>query len=96
MKIIFLVYSAAIECPISSALQKNGAKSYTKIRDVLGVGTHTEPRLDTNVWPGTNHSMFIALEEKKIPQLLKDLKAVKTEYKSEGVKAFVIPLEEIL
>lgn len=94
MKMIFMVFSEAIENEVMQTLEKCAIKTYTRANDLVGVGGRTEPRLNSSIWPGTNHGLFIATDENKVALLLKEVKTLKNKYKNEGLKAFVMPLEE--
>ena len=96
MKFIFLIYNVVIENKVVEELEKIGVKAYTKLPSVHGVGTHSVPHLDSLIWPGINHGLFIAVEEEKKDEILKRMKELKSTYKKEGLKVFVLPLEEVL
>lgn len=96
MKGIFLVFNAAIEEEVMQALEKLGIECYTKFPDLHGKGRHSDPHLDTYIWPGTNHGLFMALEEEKKEELLAEIEALKLQYAKEGIKVFVFPLEAMI
>jgi hypothetical protein len=95
MKGVIIVYASALETQLMLALTKCGLKKYTKFPYLHGVGGHSEPHLDTQVWPGSNMGLLIALEEKMLPSLLKEVKELKQQFSDEGIKAFSFPLEEL-
>ncbi len=95
-KAILVIYAPAIECDVQGAMDKNDIPHYTKLPYLHGVGGHSEPHLDTQVWPGSNMGMLIVEEETKINGLIKDLALLKTEYQEDGLKAFVMPMEEAI
>jgi restriction endonuclease len=72
MKLIFLIYNVVIENKVVEELEKAGVKAYTKLPSIYGVGTHSVPHLDSLIWPGVNHGLFIAVEEKKERRNLKE------------------------
>jgi len=96
MKLIFLVYNVVIENKVTEELKKAEVKAYTKIPLIHGAGTHTVPHLNTHVWPSINQGLFIAIEEEKKDEVLNRMKKLKSIYKKEGLKVFVLPLEEVL
>ncbi|NIM02922.1 hypothetical protein GTN66_02055 [bacterium] len=96
MKLIFLVYNVVIESKVMEELEKVKVKSYTKLPSIHGAGTHSAPHLDTHVWPEVNHGLFIAVEEEKKDEVLNRMKELKSIYKKEGLKVFVLPLEEAI
>ncbi|MCX5751079.1 MAG: hypothetical protein NT099_05380 [Candidatus Saganbacteria bacterium] len=94
MKGILILYAPALEEQVMAAMKRVGAKQYTKLPALHGVGGHSEPHLDTQVWPGTNTGIMVVTDESTKDKLLKEMKALKTEYIKEGVKVFVLPVEE--
>jgi len=96
MKLIFVVYNVVIESKVMEELEKAKVKAYTKLPSIHGAGTHSAPHLDTHVWPEVNHGLFIAVEEEKKDEVLNRMKRLKSIYKKEGLKVFVLPLEEAI
>ena len=95
-KAILIIYAPAIECEVQGAMDKNNIPHFTKLPYLHGVGGHSEPHLDSQVWPGSNMGMFIIDEAPKIKSLLEDVKRIKMEFLEDGIKAFVVPVEEII
>jgi len=93
---IFIIFAPAIECEVLGAMDKNEIKQYTKLPYLHGVGGHSEPHLDTQVWPGSNMGMLIVEEEAKIKELIKDIALRKKDYLEDGLKAFILPMEEVI
>jgi hypothetical protein len=54
-------------------------------------GTHE----GTDIWPGRNNILYIACDEKCSQKLLSCIKELKKTLGKEGVKAFILPLEEV-
>jgi len=96
VKFIFLIYNVVIENKVLDEIEKAGVKAYTKLPSIHGVGTHSVPHLDSLIWPGVNHGLFIAVEEEKKDEILNRMKKLKSTYSKEGLKIFVLPLEEVL
>ncbi|PIS30178.1 hypothetical protein COT42_03580 [Candidatus Saganbacteria bacterium CG08_land_8_20_14_0_20_45_16] len=95
MKIVFIVFNAAIEDEVMECLAKTGVSNYTKFPDIHGKGGHSDPHLDTQIWPGTNHGLLIAADVSLKDKILKEVKNLKAEYAKEGIKAFVFSPEEV-
>ncbi|MFW6134407.1 MAG: PG0541 family transporter-associated protein [Elusimicrobiota bacterium] len=96
MKFLLIIYNAAVESQIIECMKECEIKTYTKFPGLHGVGTHSDPHLDTHVWPGVNNAFLIALDEQKINPLVEKVKKFKQEQLQEGVKAFVLPLERVI
>ena len=94
MKAVFIICVPALEKLVMDSLDKAGAKNYTKFPYILGEGGHSEPHLDTHVWPGANVGILAVTDEIKAKQLISAIKELKKQYLKEGVKAFVLPIEE--
>ena len=95
MKMVMIVYNEAIDDEVMSALESCRVDVYTKWRKVLGKGIKSEPHLDTNVWPGANNVCMVVADEAKVSALLTQLKKLRKDLGKEGIKAFVLPVEEI-
>ncbi len=96
MKMVFVVYSQAVDYDIITTFKQAGIKGYTKVEKVSGEGTETEPKLRTHTWPGENCAIFLALEESELPAVVEIIRKLKDEHPRAGVKAFILPMEEII
>lgn len=56
MKMFLIVYCDAADEAVIETFKKSGVRGYTKMREVRGEGTDTEPKLGTHCWPGKNHA----------------------------------------
>ncbi len=95
-KFVLIVYNTAIESKIMDTLENLGIKSWTRINRIQGIGTHSVPHLDSHIWPGINNVFLIGIEEEKGEELLEGIRKLKSIYLKEGIKAFVLPLEEVI
>ncbi|MEW6008627.1 MAG: PG0541 family transporter-associated protein [Candidatus Omnitrophota bacterium] len=95
MKMVLIVYNEAIDDEVMESLEACSVESFTKWQKVLGKGKVSEPHLDTTIWPGANNVCMTVIEDKKIPGLLEQVKNLRKALGKEGIKAFVIPIEEI-
>jgi hypothetical protein len=96
MKMMIIVYSQAADYDVIGAIKKAGIKGYTKMENACGEGVETEPKLHTHTWPGENCVLFLALEEDKLPTIVEIIRVLKLEHPRAGVKAFIMPMEEII
>lgn len=95
MRMIMIVYNEAIDDEVMEALAKCALKNYTKIMGTLGKGDTSGTHLGNTIWPGRNNILFIASAERATQQLLSCIRELRKSVGREGVKAFVLPIEEI-
>jgi nitrogen regulatory protein PII len=96
MKMVFIVYSQAADYDVIAAIKQAGVKGYTKMENASGEGVETEPKLHTHIWPGENCVLFLALEEDELPAIVDLIRELKLDHPRAGVKAFIMPMEEII
>jgi nitrogen regulatory protein PII len=96
MKMVFIVYSQSADYEVIGAIKKAGIKGYTKMEKASGEGVETEPKLHTHTWPGENCVIFLALEEEELQGVVELIRELKNEHPRTGVKAFIMPMEEII
>jgi hypothetical protein len=97
MKMVFVVYSRAADYDVIAAFKQAGIKGYTKLEKAIGEGTETEPKLHTHTWPGENNVIFIALQnDSDLPEVMGLVRKLKEDHPRTGMKAFVLPMEEII
>ncbi|MDY7037046.1 MAG: hypothetical protein SV375_12900 [Thermodesulfobacteriota bacterium] len=96
MKMVFLSYSGGLEEVVMEALTDLGIEYYTKWRGVLGRGKTSGPHLGTHVWPKTNSFLAVAVEEEVVNDLLNKVRDLKSTIGKEGIKAFILNLEEVV
>ena len=96
MKALLIIFAPAIECEVMARLEDAGIKKFTKFPYLHGIGTNSEPHLDTQVWPGSNVALLIAIEGPARNKLIEILKVLKKKELQEGLKVFEIPAEEII
>ncbi|MDD5155396.1 MAG: hypothetical protein PHF11_02805 [Candidatus Omnitrophica bacterium] len=95
LKMAMIVYNEALDMEIMEALSACGLNNYTKIMGVFGRGDCSGTHLGNDIWPGRNNILYIACEEKQISQLLPLIKELRKKIGHEGIKAFVLPVEEV-
>lgn len=96
LKMIMVVYNEAIEGDVIEVLEKNCAmKNYTKITGVFGRGATSGTHLGNDIWPGRNNILYVACEEKQAKQIIACARGLKSKLGHEGIKAFVLPLEDM-
>jgi hypothetical protein len=87
---IEIIANNSVEENILEALAKEQAgKFYTKIPNVLGVGS-SGPRMGDAVWPEENFAMIIWCEEEEAKGIERAIASVKEKFHDEGIKLFGI------
>lgn len=93
MKMVLVVYESGIEEDLQDVLQEVGTSAYTKLTGATGTGRKGH-RFGTQIWPGTNTLLWIALPDEKVAGLVRQLRDLKGSYvKPPALQVFVVPLE---
>jgi len=95
MKMVMISYNEAIDSEVMEVLANCGLQNYTKIMGIFGKGTTSGTHLGNDIWPGRNNILYIACEEKQANQILSCIKELRKKLGKEGIKAFVLPVEEV-
>lgn len=93
-KMLMISYNEAIDLEVMEVLNSCGVKNYTKITGVYGRGTTSGTHLGDDIWPGRNNLIYVACEEKQAKQMLSCVKELRKKLGREGIKAFLMPIEE--
>ncbi|HPC46581.1 MAG TPA: hypothetical protein PLW83_00950 [Deltaproteobacteria bacterium] len=96
MKMVFVVYSKAADYDVITSLKAAGVSGYTKMERACGEGVETEPKLHSHTWPGENCVMFIGVGDEELDRVTEIIRELKVKHPRSGVKAFVMPMEEII
>ncbi len=91
---VFIAYNVAIHDEVMEMLQRHGVETYTRWEHVTGVGKSSGPHLDTHVWPARNSAIVTATADEKARALLEAVREMRQSMSGEGIKAFLIPVEE--
>lgn len=95
MKMLMVAYNEAMESEVMEALERSGLRNYTKFTGVLGKGNSSGSHFGTLVWPVQNHMLLAAVEDETVAAVMDAVRALRGTVGHEGVKAFVLPLEEV-
>lgn len=95
MKMVLIIYNEAIDDEVAEVLENCGLKYYTKWQRVLGRGELSQPHLATNVWPGQNNVLAVVCQDDEAKTLLSCVKDLRKTLSKEGIKAFLLPIEEV-
>lgn len=97
MKSIFITFDQAYYEQIMSILRGNNIRGFTSWPEVQGRGTKTgDPHLGTHAWPSLNSAIITIVEDRKVKQVLEDLKALDQTSELMGLRAFVWNIEEMI
>ena len=93
-KMVMLVYNEALDSEVMEAVETCGLKNYTKVMGVFGRGEASGTHLGTDIWPGRNNILYCACDEARAKKILTCVKELRKDLSREGIKAFVLPIEE--
>jgi len=94
-KLVMIVYNEAIEMEVMELLSHCGLDSYTKIKGTFGKGKTSGAHLGNDIWPGRNDILYVACSENQAKELFSYVKELRKKLGHEGLKAFILPVEEI-
>ncbi len=93
MKMLFVVYEAGIDEDLRGVLEEARVPAYTKLTNAIGTGRKGH-RFGTQIWPGTNNLLWIALPDEDVVGLVKRLHDLKASYlKPPALQIFVSSVE---
>ncbi|MDD5565715.1 MAG: hypothetical protein PHG31_02320 [Candidatus Omnitrophica bacterium] len=94
-KMVLLVYNEAIDAEVMEVLEGCTMKNYTKITGVFGRGSTSGTHLGNDIWPGRNNILYVACAEQQAVRMLSCVKELRKQLGREGIKAFLLPIEEL-
>ncbi|MDP2924410.1 MAG: hypothetical protein Q8O30_11960 [Candidatus Omnitrophota bacterium] len=92
---VMIVYNEAIDVEVMEVLDGYGLANYTKVTRIYGKGTTSGTHLGTQVWPGLNYILYVACDDTQAKQVVSGITNLRKTLGREGVKAFVMPLEQV-
>jgi nitrogen regulatory protein PII len=96
MKMFLIIYCQAADQQVIAALKRAGILGYTKMEEVRGEGTETEPRLGTRMWPEKNNVLLTAVADEEVHRINEQIRRIKSEHPSAGIRGFLLPMEETI
>jgi hypothetical protein len=96
MKAVLIVHNVAIDAEVNEAMRSAGIDCYTKFPDILGRGRLSEPHLNTEVWPGVNYGTFVVTDEGTAKKLMQNVRKIRENLPSVGIKAFTWEIDEVI
>ncbi|PKN47937.1 MAG: hypothetical protein CVU59_01070 [Deltaproteobacteria bacterium HGW-Deltaproteobacteria-17] len=88
----YLVYDSSLESEVMEFLSDFEIRHFTQWLDILGKGGHSEPRLNSHTWPGTNHVVAILADKATEDHLYTLVAHVRKKTPGVGIKAFTVPV----
>ncbi|MFA6216650.1 MAG: PG0541 family transporter-associated protein [Candidatus Omnitrophota bacterium] len=95
MKMVMVVYNEAVDAEVMEVLGSCAMKNYTKVMGVFGKGSTSGTHGGDDIWPGRNNILYVACDDKQAKQMVSCVKELRKSLGKEGVKAFLLPLEEM-
>jgi nitrogen regulatory protein PII len=96
MKMVMVICPDARRDEIREIVAQHAVHAFSELKDVTGEGA-TGKRMGTRAWPGTSRLLFTVLDDEKKDALLAALQTCSRElYPGEGLRAFVLPVEEMI
>ena len=94
LKMVMIVYNEAIDQEVMEVLGGCTLENYTKVMGVFGKGLTSGTHLGNDIWPGRNNILYIACQDNEAKKLVSCVKELRKKLGREGIKAFVLPIEE--
>jgi len=96
MKMVMIICPQDRQNDVRELITEHGVHAYTEIRNVIGEG-ETGKKLGTDIWPEKSVLVFTVVSKEKTDSLLKALKDCEERlFPGEGVRAFVLPIEQVI
>ena len=90
MKMVFLDYYVGMDDEVKEILTALGVSSYTRFPEVEGRISCGEPREGSHVWPGSNSTMLVVVEEGVADSLVRKVEEFNAAAFGEGIDAYVL------
>jgi len=95
MKMVMVVYNEAIDNEVMEMLEGMPVKNYTKVLGAYGRGASSGIHLGDDIWPGRNNILYVACDEAQAQKMLIEVKGLRKQFGHEGIKAFILPVEDL-
>ena len=97
MKAVFIPYNQAYRDEIMEIFDKMSIRGFTNWETVQGRGTKKgEPHYGTHAWPTLNSSIITVIPDEKVKPLLQRLKELDMKTETQGLHAYVLPVEDMI
>ncbi len=95
MKMVMISYNEAIDAEVIEVLKNCGLKNYTKLTGAFGSGATSGIHEGNDIWPGRNNILYIVCDDREVMQLISCVKELRKKLGKEGIKAFILPVEDL-
>ncbi len=95
MKMMMIVFNEAVDEEVMEVLAGCRLTNYTRLDGVFGRGTGSGTHLGTDIWPGRNNLLLLAVSDEDASRLMTCVGELRRRLKREGVKGFVWNLEAV-
>lgn len=92
---VMISHNEAIDTEVMEILNECALKNYTKVLGAFGKGTTSGVHLGNDIWPGRNNILYVACENQDAKKLFAKIKDARKTLGTEGIKAFILPIEEL-
>ena len=96
MKSVMIVFNQAFTTRVEYMLEALEIRGFTFWEEVQGRGTETgEPHYGTHAWPTLNSAIFTVIPEEKLAPLMAEIHRLDESAPQQGIRAFVMPVEQV-
>ncbi len=95
MKLVWIAYNEALDQDVIEKVRSLEVSGYTKWTGVLGAGRTSGPHLLSHVWPKGNHVLAAVVDDDVAGKLMDAVREMRSDAGHEGVKAFLLPVEDV-
>lgn len=95
MKMVMIAFNEDIDEGVHDLLKMCVQAEYTKWTKVQGWGQHSVPHLMDQVWPQGNNVLMTCVENEKAARIMQGIRDLRKCFSHEGVKAFLLPVDDV-
>ena len=95
LKMVMVVYNEALDMEVMEVLEDCTSDRYTKVMGVFGKGQASGVHLGNDIWPGRNNILYVSCQDAQAKRILSCVGELRKKLGREGIKAFVLPVEEV-
>lgn len=96
MKAVFISFYKAFYAEMIEVLDKLEIRGFTFWEEVQGRGNETgEPHYGTHAWPTLNSAIITFIPEEKVADLMDEIRKLDESAPQQGIRAFVMPVEQM-